>query len=241
MITVFKKELVGFLNSSIAWMVIVVFLAGIGLPTWVFPETSLLDYGYADLTSLFNTGPWLLMFLSSSITMKTFAEERKMGTLEMLLTRPVSDMGVVAGKFFAAWALVTIALLPTLTYYFSVYELGNPPGNLDTPGFIGSWIGLILLAGVFISFGVLGSSLTNSQIVSFLISALWCFLMWTGWESIADLLPWVDGALTRQLGIFYHYESIGRGLIDSRDLIYFFSLIVFNLTVSLTILASRKW
>ncbi|MBM3177057.1 MAG: gliding motility-associated ABC transporter permease subunit GldF [Bacteroidetes bacterium] len=241
MITVFKKELASFLNSSVAWMVILVFLAGIGLPTWVFPETSVLDYGYADLTSLFTTGPWLLMFLSSAVTMKTFAEERKMGTLDMLLTRPVGDLGIVAGKFLAAWTLVFLALLPTVTYYFSVYELGNPPGNLDTPGFLGSWLGLMLLAGVFTSFGILGSSITNSQIVSFLVSALLCFLMWTGWESMAEILSWADATIIRQLGIFNHYESIGRGLIDSRDLVYFLSLIVINLTVSLTILASRKW
>lgn len=241
MSTIFKKELAGFLNSSVAWMVILIFLAAIGLPTWVFPETSVLDYGYADLTSLFSTGPWLLMFLSSAVTMKTFAEERKMGTLEMLFTRPVSDLEVVLGKFLAAWCLVFISLLPTLTYYFSVYELGNPPGNVDTPGFIGSWAGMILLAGVFTSFGVLGSSLTSSQIVSFLFSALLCFLMWTGWEAVSGMLLWVDPTFIRQLGIFYHYESIGRGLIDSRDLIYFLSLMALNLSIALTILASRKW
>src|ERR1700712_2831601 len=149
MIRIFLKEFNNFLNSLIAYIVIGVFLTAIGLLTWVFPETSVLDFGFADLDSLFSTAPYVFIFLIPAITMKSFAEERRSGTLELLLTKPLTDLQIILGKFFAAFALVLLALAPTAIYYFSLQQLGNPPGNVDTPGVIGSWTGAAFLGGVF--------------------------------------------------------------------------------------------
>src|SRR5688572_9058881 len=171
MLQILAKEFNSFLNSLIAYLVIGVFLTGIGLLMWVFPETSVLEYGYADMDTLFSYGPYVFIFLIPAITMRSFAEEKKSGTLELLFTRPLSDWDIVLGKFFACFLLVLVALIPTAIYYVSVYQLGNPPGNIDTPGVIGSYIGLMLLGGVFTSIGILASSLTNSQIVSFIVAA----------------------------------------------------------------------
>lgn len=242
MIRIFLREFSGYLNSLIAYIVIAVFLVGIGLPTWIFPETSVLDYGYAELGTLFTTGPYLLMFLAPAITMRSFAEERKLGTLELLYTKPVSDTQILIGKFLAAWALAIVALLPTLTYYYSVWMLGNPQGNVDTPGFIGSYIGLMLLAGLFTSIGILSSTLTSSQVVSFLVAAVLCFLTYSGFESLSGLEVMIDYSLNiKQLGVFNHYESLGRGLIDSRDVVYFLTFGWLNLVLASTIMSSRKW
>jgi len=142
---IYRKEVQQFLNSLIAYVVIGVFLTGIGLLMWVFPETSVIDYGYAQLDTLFSLGPFVCMFLIPAITMRMLAEERKAGTLELLLTRPLSDFQIIFGKYMAAFSLVVFSVLPTLVYYYSVYQLGNPTGNLDTPGIIGSYVGLILL------------------------------------------------------------------------------------------------
>lgn len=242
MIPVFFKEFNGYLHSLVIYIAVVVFLAGIGLPLWVFPETSILDYGYADLSILFTTAPYLLMFLAPAITMRSFAEEKKNGTLELLFTRPLSDGQIITAKFFAAWAVTVIALLPTLTYYFSVSYLGNPPGNLDTPGIIGSYIGLVLLSGLFISTGILTSALTSSQVLAFLLSAMLCFLLYYGLDALAGLaFSGNDGLLIRQLGMLYHYDALGKGLVDSRDVVYFCSLTALNLFITSLVTGSRKW
>lgn len=171
MIRVLTKEFNSFLNSLIAYVVIGVFLTGMGLLMWVFPETSILDYGYADMETLFVLGPYVFIFLIPAITMRSFAEERKSGTMELLLTKPLTDWDIILGKFFACFLLVLFALLPTLIYYLSVSALGNPAGNIDTPGVIGSYIGLALLAGVFCSIGIVASSITANQIVAFILAA----------------------------------------------------------------------
>ena len=159
MISIFIKEVNEFLNSLIAYVVIGVFLIGIGLLMWVFPDTNILDYGYASLEPLFSFGPYVFMFLIPAITMKSFAEERRTGTIELLQTLPFRDSQIILGKFFAGFFLVLFSVIPTLVYYFSVSSLGNPVGNLDTPGIIGSYIGLVLLGGVFTSIGILSSAL----------------------------------------------------------------------------------
>lgn len=239
---IFLKELKGYLHSLVAYIAVVVFLAGIGLPMWVFPETSVLDYGYADLSILFSTAPYLLMFLAPAITMKSFAEEKRSGTLEILFTRPLSDLQITGGKFLAAWTVTVIALVPTLTYYFSVSYLGNPPGNLDTPGITGSYIGLILLAGLFVSLGLITSALSGSQVVAFLTGAMLCFFLYYGIDATADLVfKGNAGLLFRQAGGLYHYDALGRGLLDSRDLVYFLSLTGLSLFITAVITGSRKW
>jgi ABC-2 type transport system permease protein len=175
-ISLFRKEVAGFLNSLIAYMVISVFLTGIGLLMWVFPQTNILDYGFADMESLFGLAPYVFMFLIPAICMRFFAEEKKSGTMELLFTRPLTDLQVVMGKYFAGLFLVLFSLLPTLIYYYSVYELGNPRGNLDIAGIAGSYVGLLLLGSFFTALGVLASSLTENQIVAFILGAFLCFI-----------------------------------------------------------------
>lgn len=242
MVQVFLKEFNSFLNSLIAYIVIGVFLTAIGLLMWVFPESSVLDYGFADMDTLFSLGPFVFIFLIPAITMKSFAEEKKMGTLELLYTKPLGDWDIISGKFFACFALVLLALIPTLIYYISVYQLGNPVGNVDTPGVIGSYIGFALLGGVFCAIGIFSSSITPNQIVSFIVSAFLCYLFYSGFESISSLF--LQGQLSlavKQLGILYHYEALSRGLIDSRDVTYFLSVILFLLLLTKTFLSSRTW
>lgn len=242
MIRVLAKEFNSFLNSLIAYVVIGVFLTGIGLLMWVFPETSVLDYGYADMDTLFSLGPYVFIFLIPAITMRSFAEERKSGTMELLLTKPLTDWDIVLGKFLACFLLVLYALIPTIIYYFSIRALGNPAGNIDTPGVIGSYVGIALLAGVFCSVGIVASSITSSQIVAFILAAFLCFLVFSGFESISTLDVWSSNTLfIKQFGILYHYEALSKGLIDSRDVIYFVSVGALMLLISKTILSARSW
>ena len=242
MVSVFIKEVNLFLNSLIAYIVIGVFLTGIGLLTWVFPDTNVLDYGYASLETLFNLGPYVLMFLIPAITMRMFAEEQKTGTIELLLTRPLTDWDIIIGKFLASWLLVAFSILPTLIYYVSIYQLGNPVGNLDTPGIIGSYIGLILLGGLFASIGIFSSSLTDNQIISFILAVFFCFLFFEGFNSIAAIDVWgTFSLLIEQVGIIYHYNSLSKGLLDFKDLVYFLSVIVLFLVFTFTVIESRKW
>jgi ABC-2 type transport system permease protein len=240
MIHVFKKEFNGFLHSLIAYLVIGLFLTAMGLLIWVFPETSVLDYGYADLDTLFSMAPYVFIFLIPAITMKSFAEERKLGTLELLLTKPLTDWDIVLGKFFAAFALVVVALLPTLIYYFSIVKLGNPVGNIDTAAVVGSYVGLLFLAAIFCAIGIFTSTLSNNQIVAFLLAAFFSFLMYTGFDSLSSFAG-SQALLVKQFGILYHYESLGKGLIDTRDIIYSLSAAGLLLLFTKVVLGSRLW
>ncbi|MCI0751696.1 MAG: ABC transporter permease, partial [Flammeovirgaceae bacterium] len=208
MVHIIVKEFNCFFNSLIAYLVIGVFLVAMGLLLWVFPESSVLDYGFADLSSFFSLSPYVFIFLIPAITMRSFAEEMKSGTLELLCTKPLSDWQIILGKYFACFILVFLALVPTATYYFSVYQLGNPIGNIDTAGVMGSYIGLILLAGVFCSVGMLASSLTNNQLVAFIFAAFFCFFIFMGLDSMSTLAVGSDLILlVKQLGLLYHYNA----------------------------------
>ena len=242
MIRILVKEFNGFLNSLIAYIVIGVFLTAMGLLIWVFPDTAVLDYGYADLDTLFYLGPYVFIFLVPAITMKSFAEEKKLGTLELLLTKPLTDWQIILGKWLASFALVIVALIPTMIYYFSISRLGNPPGNIDTPGVIGSYLGLALLGGVFCSVGILASSLTTNQIVAFILAAFGCFILYSGFDSLSSMITGGSRSLwIKQLGILYHYESMSKGLVDSRDLVYFFSVMGRMVLFTKTVMGSRQW
>jgi ABC-2 type transport system permease protein len=185
-------------------------------------------------------GPYVFIFLIPAITMKSFAEEKKLGTMELLLTKPLTDWGIVFGKFLASFSLTLVSLLPTLIYYFSISRLGNPVANIDTAGVIGSYIGLALLASVFCAIGVCASSLTTNQIVSFILAAFFCFILYAGFDLLATLTT--DSALIiKQLGILYHYEALSKGLIDSRDVTYFLSVTGLMLLCAKTIIGSRQW
>lgn len=174
--------------------------------------------------------------------MRSFAEEKKGGTMELLFTKPLTDWDIILGKFLASFLLVLFALIPTFIYYYSIFSLGNPVGNLDTPGIIGSYVGLAMLAGVFCAIGIFASCITPNQIVAFIVAAFLCFLIFTGFESISTMTFWSANALSvKQLGILFHYESMSRGLIDTRDVIYFLSIIFIMLSVTKLILGSRQW
>jgi ABC-2 type transport system permease protein len=242
MISVFQKEVSGFLNSLIAYIVISVFLTGIGLLMWVFPQTNILDYGYADMETLFGVAPYVFMFLIPAICMKFFAEEKKSGTMELLFTRPLSDMQIILGKYFAGLFLVLFSLLPTLIYFYSVYELGNPKGNLDSAGILGSYIGLLLLGSFFTALGVLASSVTENQIVAFILGAFLCFISYDGINALASMETIGPlGHTIERLGVVYHYNALSRGLMDSRDLLYFLSVSVATLLLTNVVIGSRKW
>jgi ABC-2 type transport system permease protein len=241
-IHILVKEFNNFLNSLIAYIVIGVFLTAIGLLMWVFPETSVLEYGYADMHTLFTLAPYVYIFLIPAITMRSFAEEKRAGTIELLLTRPLTDWDIILGKYLASFLLVVFSILPTLIYYFTIRGLGIPVNNVDTSGVMGSYIGLILLGGVFCSIGMLASSLTSNQIVAFISSAFLCFLFYTGFDSMAALNVWsAQALLIKQLGILLHYESMGKGLIDTRDLVYFFSVAFMFLLLTKVVIGSRSW
>lgn len=242
MLQVLSKEFSSFLNSLIAYVVIGVFLLTMGLLMWVFPDTSVMDYGYADMQTLFSLAPYVFVFLIPAITMRSFAEEKKAGTMELLFTKPLSDWDIILGKYFSTFLLSLFALLPTVVYYYCLYMLGNPIGNLDTPGIIGSYIGLSMVAAAFCAVGILASCITPNQIVAFVVGAFLCFLLFSGFESISALPFWSANALiVKQWGALFHYESLSRGLIDTRDLIYFFSLVLLMLSVTKLILGSRQW
>lgn len=242
MFAILKKEFNGFLNSLIAYIVITVFLVAIGMFMWVFPESSVLEYGFADMQTLFNMAPWVFLFLIPAITMRTFAEEKREGTIELLLTKPITDLQLILGKYVAALLLALLALVPTLLYYYSVYTLGNPQGNIDSAAVVGSYLGLVFLAGVFCAIGVFASSISDNQIISFVIAVFLCFIIYTGFDSIASIPVWGSfDYLISQLGISYHYNAISKGLIDSRDVLYFVSVIAVMVLATRLVLRSRKW
>ncbi|HEX8327563.1 MAG TPA: gliding motility-associated ABC transporter permease subunit GldF [Hymenobacter sp.] len=241
MLTILQKEFNSFLNSPVAYVVLGVFLIATGLFVWVFPDSSVLDYGYADLQTLFNLAPWIFLFLIPAITMRTFAEEKKAGTIELLLTRPLTDSQIIGGKYLACFLLALLALVPTLLYYYSVYKLGSPEGNIDSAATVGSYVGLALLAAVFAAIGILASALTRDQIIAFLVAVVGCFLIYSGFDSLASVLEGSAAYYASQLGIAAHYRDLSKGLIDSRDLIYFFSVVLLALAATRLVLRSRNW
>lgn len=243
MFTLYKKEIRAFLSSLIGYIAICVFLLLVGLFLWILPtDSNLLNNGYAGLDSLFELAPWVFLFLIPSITMRSFADEKKAGTIEFLLTKPLTDMQIILAKYLAGITLVLFSLLPTLIYYYSIYKLGNPIGNIDSGGTWGSYIGLFFLASAFTSIGIFASSLSDNQIIAFILSVFLCFFSYIGFEYISrlDLFGKVDDFIL-SIGINDHYISMSRGVIDTRDIIYFLSLISLFTLLTKTSLESRKW
>jgi ABC-2 type transport system permease protein len=243
MLTLLKKEISGFLNSVLGYVVISVFLVVNGLFLWVFPmESNILDFGYASIDGLFLIAPFVFLFLIPAITMRFFAEEKKTGTIELLMTRPLTDMQVILAKYFAAFILVLISILPTLLYYLSVYQLGFPKGNIDSGGMWGSYIGLLFLGASFVAIGLFASSLTDNQIISFILAVVLSGFIYIGFEFIygLDLFGEID-LLVKTLGISSHYSAMSRGVIDTRDVVYFLSVIVLFLLFTKLSIESRKW
>ncbi len=242
MLTILKKEISGYFSSLVAFITIGVFLIVAGLFLWVFPDTSVLEYGYAGLETLFNIAPYLFMFLIPAVTMRSLAEERREGTFELLTTRPLTDMQIIGGKYLASLLIVALALAPTLIYYFSVYQLGAVKGNIDTGAVIGSYIGLFLLGGAFAALGIFASSITKNQIIAFTVAVFLSFFAFSGFDSLSALLSLQSiNTYISSLGINEHYQSISRGVLDTRDLVYFLSFIALFLVLTKTVLGGRKW
>lgn len=232
MISILKKEFNSFFASPIAYLVIGVFLLINGLFLFVFDDDfNLLNAGFADVTPFFYLSPWVFLFLIPAITMKSFAEEFNAGTIELLKTKPLSDWQIVLGKFWAALLLVFIAIIPTFMYVFSMYQLGNPVGNIDFGSTIGSYIGLLFLAATYTSIGLFTSTLSKNQIVAFLLGVFITFFLFYGFDAIASSFG--NNSLTIQnIGINEHFKSISRGVVDTRDIIYFLSVTFFFLFIT---------
>lgn len=233
MIAILKKEFNSFFSSPIAYLVIGVFLLINGLFLWVFKDDfNILNAGFADLNPFFYLAPWVFLFLIPAITMKSFADEFSNGTIELLKTKPISNWQIVLGKFFAALLLVIIAILPTLTYVYTVYQLGSSVGNLDIGATIGSYIGLLFLAATYTAIGLFTSTLSKNQIVAFILGVLITFLLFYGFDAISVSLD--NNYVIKKLGINEHFKSISRGVIDTRDIIYFLSITFFFLFITKT-------
>jgi len=243
MYSLFKKEISVFLSSLIGYIVMSVFITLTGLFLWVFPMSyNILDRGFADMSGLFSLAPIVFLLLIPAITMRSFAEERRVGTIELLLTMPLSDIQIILAKYFASLVLLFISLLPTLIYFISIYLLGYPKGNLDMGAMWGSYIGLFFLGATFAAIGIFCSIMTDSQIVSFILSVLICFIMWLGFDFVYSFDTFGSfGQVIKWFGIDHHYASISRGVIDSRDILYYISVITVFLLGALLRLQSRKW
>lgn len=243
MYVLFKKELSSFLSSLIGYITIMVFLVVIGLFLWVFPmDFNVFDFGYAGIDGLFMLAPWVFLFLIPAITMKMFAEEKKNGTIELLLTKPLTDTSIIMSKFLAGLTLVVLSILPTIVYAIAVYNLGAPKGNLDQGGIIGSYISLLFLGGVFVAIGIFTSSITNNQIIAFILSVIICAFSYIGFEIIYGFSLFGNADLIiKSIGISHHYISMSRGVIDTRDVIYYLSAMGLFLLLTKVSLESRNW
>jgi ABC-2 type transport system permease protein len=243
MFSLFRIEINRFFSSITGYVVILVFLLVNSLYMWIFPgELNILDAGYATMDTLFIISPWVFLFLIPAITMKMFADEKKAGTMDLLLTRPLTDMQIVLAKYLASLLLAVFSLLPCLIYFLSVYLLGSPPGNIDTGATWGSFTGLLLLAAAYTGIGIFSSSLTDNMIVAFIISVSVSFLFFIGF----DYLGYINvfgrtGTFILSLGINEHYKSVSRGVIYLKDIIYFVSLISVFLLFTKTVLSKRHW
>jgi ABC-2 type transport system permease protein len=222
MITLLKKEVSGFLSSLIGY--------------------NILDFGYASLEGLFMMAPFVFLFLIPAITMRSFADENRSGTIEMLLTKPLTDLQIILSKYLAGFILVIFSVLPTLIYVYSVYQLGLPQGNIDMGGMWGSYIGLLFLGASFVAIGIFASSVSNNVIISFILAVFLSLFFYVGFDFIhsLELFGPVD-LFIKSLGINTHYISMSRGVIDTRDVLYFLSLITFFVLLTKLKLESRKW
>ncbi len=235
-----KKEWQQFFSSLTGYIALFVFLLLNGLFLFVFPDTSILDFGYATLGSFFNLAPWILLFLVPTITMRSFADEYKSGNFEILKTLPLTPSQIVWGKFFGSLLVIITALLPTIVYAVSIQQL-SVSGGIDIGASIGSYMGLLLLGAVFTAVGICASSYTNNTVLAFIAGAFVCFLLFNGFDAISKLPAFKAGPdyYIEMLGINFHYRSISRGVLDTRDLLYFGGIVVLFLFITQRNLVKR--
>jgi len=239
--SIFIKEVNSFFSSIVGYVALLVFLGACWLFLWLIPNYSILEYGYASLDRFFDIAPWLLLLLVPAVTMRSFADEFKTGTIEWLSTKPLTDIQIILGKYLATLALIIFAIVPTFIYVYTISNLSFPDVGLDTGALIGSYIGLFFLAATFAAVGVFCSSLTSNQVVGFLISLLACYLFYTGFEQLSKLPKFSQGVdyYLSMVGMQFHYNSISRGIIDSRDVVYFLSVIILFISLTRFSLNSR--
>ncbi|MDA3892231.1 MAG: gliding motility-associated ABC transporter permease subunit GldF [Salinivirgaceae bacterium] len=243
MFALYKKELASFFSSLTGYIVIIIFLTSSGLFMWVIPgQNNVLDAGYSNIDTFFILSPWVFMFLIPAITMRLFTDEIKTGTIELLMTRPLRDISVIMAKYYAAFSIAVISIIPTLIYFVSVYYLGNPIGNIDIGGTWGSYIGLLFLAAIYVAIGIFASVLTSNQIVAFILAAVLSFTLFYGFDALSLLFSNTRPEyLLQKLSINQHYQSISRGVIDTRDIAYFLSVTAIFILLAKFKLQSRKW
>jgi ABC-2 type transport system permease protein len=233
MFSILKKEINSFFASPIGYLVIAVFLLLNGLFLWLFKgDFNILDNGFADMSAFFLLSPWILIFLIPAVTMRSFSDEKKQGTLELLLTKPISTLQIVLGKYFGAFLLIIIALIPTLLYVFTISKLGAIEGNLDTGSILGSYFGLLFLVAAYTSIGIFASTLSDNQIVAFIIAVFICFFFYFGFEGLSNYKIFGDTLYLEKLGMESHFKSMSRGVLDTRDLLYFISISIFFIALT---------
>lgn len=234
------REIKTFFGSPIGYLVIAIFLLFNGLFLWVFEgDFNILNSGYADLSPFFKLAPWILIFLIPAVTMRSFSDEKKQGTIELLMTKPLSVNEIVLGKFFGAFLLIVLAILPTYIYVWMINHLGNPSGNIDIGSTLGSYFGLLFLIASYTAIGIFSSTLTENQIVSFILAVFICFFFFYGIEEgIASLFT--HKTFITSLGIHMHFKSMSRGVLDTRDIIYFISLSILFLSLTVYKLKNLK-
>jgi len=237
--SLFLKEINAFFGSLLGYLVLALFLIALGLIVWVFPETSVLEYGYADLEALFAYTPYVFTFLVPALSMRAIAEERKTGTWELLRTSPLSLVQIVLAKYLALITLVWLAVLPTILYLFSIIQLGDPIGNIDQASFMGSWLGLLGIGAVFAAVGLVASALTSQQVVAFVLGVFMCFVLYFGFSAIADLQLGLWSYWAEELSLSYHYINLSRGVVDSGDVFFLVGMIWFFLGSSVLILRNK--
>ncbi|MBY8961531.1 gliding motility-associated ABC transporter permease subunit GldF [Flavobacterium sp. D11R37] len=236
------REIKSFFGSPIGYLVIAVFLLLNGLFLWVFDgDFNILNSGFADLTPFFTLVPWILIFLIPAVTMRSFSDEKKQGTIELLFTKPLTVWEIATGKFFGAFVLILLALLPTIVYVFVISDLGLPQGNIDMGSTLGSYFGLLFLIAGYTAIGIFSSSLSDNQIVSFIAAVFLCFLFYFGFEGLSGYAGGAAGSIISSIGMDSHFKSMSRGVIDTRDVIYFISIAVLFLSLTVYKLKSLKW
>ncbi|HCH43862.1 MAG TPA: gliding motility-associated ABC transporter permease subunit GldF [Algoriphagus sp.] len=237
--SLFIKEINAFFGSLLGYLILALFLVAIGLIVWVFPETSVLEYGYADLEPLFTYTPYVFTFLIPALSMRAIAEEKRNQTWELLRTAPLSLTQIIIAKYLALLCLIILAVLPTLLYYISIVQLGDPIGNLDQAGFFGSWIGLLMIGAVFGAVGIFASALTSQQVVAYVLGVFLCFLIYFGFTAIADLQLGAISYWIEEISLSYHYVNLSRGVIDSSDLFFLAGMIWLFLGASILVLKNK--
>jgi ABC-2 type transport system permease protein len=238
--SILLREIKSFFGSPIGYLVIAIFLLLNGLFLWVFEgDFNILNSGFADLTPFFTLSPWILIFLIPAVTMRSFSDEKKQGTIELLMTKPISIWEIVSGKFFGAFLLIVIAIIPTFIYVYVIYCLGMPAGNIDMGSTMGSYFGLLFLIAAYTSIGIFTSTLSENQIVAFIVSVFLCFIFYFGFQGVASQFKSIEDIIALS-GMDYHFKSMSRGVIDTRDVLYFVSITIVFLSLTVYKLKSLK-